>query len=494
MDISARKSLLWEETADILVLPFFEGGNLIHLLEREAPSLAPRAKEMIKAHEFTGKKGQNLVLPGAGISNLLVLGLGSEKRGPVFAEVLRESAGQLVQIAERLMAKSAVIDFRDRVFTPESVQAFVTGLELGAYRFHDFKKEKKEAKLQEVMITAQDGLIARSFTKALERTRVINEAVNLARTLVNTPAKDMTPEHLAKAALEIAKSSEGKVKVKVLNREACAKKNMGAFLAVAQGAEHEPKFIHLSYISPRPTKKTLVLVGKGVTFDSGGLSLKPADAMMSMKCDMAGAATVIGFFSLLNSLQPRVNIHGLVAATENMPSGKAIRPGDIVKVSNGATVEILNTDAEGRLTLADALTYAVKLEPTAIIDFATLTGAVIVALGEEISGLMTNNKALGKNLLESAKDAGEKLWELPLEPHYRDLILSDVADYKNITGTRYGGSLTAGLFLQEFVADLPWAHLDIAGPAYAEKPITSYLAKGGTGYGIRTLVEFIEKF
>jgi leucyl aminopeptidase len=304
----------------------------------------------------------------------------------------------------------------------------------------------------------------------------------------------MTPVHLAEAATQVALASNGLVKVKILDRAECAKLKMGAFLAVAQGADHEPKFIHLTYTSPRPTKKVLAVVGKGVTFDSGGLSIKPADAMMTMKCDMAGAAAVIGFFATLARLKPRVNIHGVIAATENMVSGKAIRPGDIVHAANGKSIEILNTDAEGRLTLADAMTYVLKEKPDAMIDLATLTGACLVALGEEITGLMTNDKVLGKQVLDAALKAGEKMWELPLEPRYRDLINSDIADLRNIATSRYGGSLTAGLFLQEFVENTPWVHLDIAGPAYAERPMSSYLGKGGTGHGVRTLVEFVEKF
>ena len=214
--------------------------------------------------------------------------------------------------------------------------------------------------------------------------------------------------------------------------------------------------------------------------------------MMTMNCDMARAAAVLGFFSALAQLRPRVEVHGIVAATENMPSGKAIRPGDVVKASNGKTIEILNTDAEGRLTLADALTYAKKLEPTALVDLATLTGACVVALGEEITGLMSNNDNLAGSILGAAHRAGEKMWRMPLEKRYRSLVESDIADLRNIATTRYGGSLTAGLFLEEFVDGLPWAHLDIAGPAFAEKPMASYIGKGGTGHGVRTLVELVE--
>jgi len=213
--------------------------------------------------------------------------------------------------------------------------------------------------------------------------------------------------------------------------------------------------------------------------------------MMTMKCDMAGAAAVLGLFSVIEDLAPDVEVHGIFAACENMPSGKAIRPGDILTLMNGKTLEILNTDAEGRVTLADALTYAVKQDPTVIIDLATLTGACMVALGEEITGLMSNHPALAEKVKRAASEAGELVWELPLEKRYKKEIESEIADYKNIPGTRYGGALTAGLLLEEFVEGKPWAHLDIAGPSFAEKPMNAYTKKGGTGHGVRTLIEYL---
>jgi leucyl aminopeptidase len=239
--------------------------------------------------------------------------------------------------------------------------------------------------------------------------------------------------------------------------------------------------------------KKVALVGKAVTFDSGGLSLKPANGMMTMKCDMAGAAAVIGLFTALEALQPNVEVHGIYGACENMPSGKALRPGDIVRAMNGKTIEILNTDAEGRVTLADTLTYATKQNPDAIVDLATLTGACLVALGEQIAGLMTNNEKLAKEIQSSAKKAGERIWELPLPDDYKADLKSEIADYKNIGGN-WGGAIDGGLFLQEFVGSIPWVHLDIAGPAYAEKPFTPYERHGGTGFGVRLLLEWLKSF
>lgn len=490
------KNNFWSNVADALVVPTFEGEDLQRVLSPLAPE-ASRAALVDLAHhqEFVGKRGQVLLLPGLGkVRHVILIGLGSTKRGEVFLEATRDFSGQLAGCAEKLGLRTAAVRLTDKSTTAEAAGQLVSALQLATYRYHEFKKEPKIAKLAEVTLVANDQTAVRNMNKEIEKAMAVSAGVNLARQLVNTPGQTMMPERLAAIALEVAENSRGVVKVKVLNKKECAEKKMGAFLAVAQGAEHEPKFIHFTYTSPRPTKKTLAIAGKGVTFDSGGLSLKPADSMMTMKCDMAGAAAVVGFFSTLAVLKPRVNIHGVIAATENMPSGRAIRPGDIVHASNGASIEILNTDAEGRLTLADALHYLVQLKPDAIIDLATLTGACVVALGEEISGLMTNDRKLGVKLLGAAKEVGEKMWELPLEPRYRDLIMSDIADYKNIAGSRYGGTLTAGLFLQEFVSGLPWAHIDIAGPAFAERPLNSYLAKGGTGYGVRTLVRLVEKY
>lgn len=489
MQFSLTKSEVWSLGPEAVIIPVFEGEEWRRALAQAPENIGLKAERLAKQQAFSGKRGQQLMVHSEA-GQVILVGLGLVKRGEAFLETVRDCAGLLAQTAERLGLSTVALKTS---WTAEVIEQFIIAAELATYRYHEFKKEPKVAKLQEVIFVVADAATVRSVTKVLDRAQKVSEGVNLARTLVNTPAQTMTPARLAEVAEEVAANSGGAVTIKVLDKAACAELGMGAFLAVAQGAEHEPKFIHLTYTSPRPTKKTLGIAGKGVTFDSGGLSLKPAEYMMTMKCDMAGAAAVIGLFATLATLKPRVNVHGVIAATENMPSGKAIRPGDIVKASNGSTIEILNTDAEGRLTLADALHYLVQLKPDAMIDLATLTGACVVALGEEISGVMTNDRKLGASILSAAKVAGEKMWELPLEPRYRDFLLSDVADYKNITSTRYGGTLTAGLFLQEFVSGLPWAHLDIAGPAFAERPMASYLPRGGTGHGVRTLLAFIEK-
>jgi leucyl aminopeptidase len=289
-------------------------------------------------------------------------------------------------------------------------------------------------------------------------------------------------------ATEIAR--EQRLGVEVLDRAECRKLGMGAFLGVAAGSEQAPKFIHLTYTPTGRRRKRVAVIGKGITFDSGGLDLKPADGMLRMKNDMSGAAAVLGIMRALPRLKPPVEVHGLIAATENMPSGSAVRPGDVLRAMNGTTIEIGNTDAEGRLTLADAMSYAVaRVEPDEMIDMATLTGACVVALGPLCSGLFANDQALADRLLAAAETAGERLWQLPLIDEYRDGLKSDVADINNV-GPRGGGAITAGLFLKEFAGKTPWVHLDIAGPAFTEKDLP-LAPKGATGFAVRTVLTYL---
>ncbi|MDP3793619.1 MAG: leucyl aminopeptidase, partial [Candidatus Uhrbacteria bacterium] len=309
---------------------------------------------------------------------------------------------------------------------------------------------------------------------------------------VNTPSMEMTPKKLAEVAQSLAKRGSG-ISIKILDAAKMEKLGMRAALAVGKGSQHAPVGMHLIYRPKGKIKKKIAVIGKAVTFDSGGLSLKPADGMMTMKCDMAGAAAVIGLFQALPDLAPNVEVHGIFLAVENMPSGTAYRPGDVVKAMNGTMIEVLNTDAEGRVTLADALSYAATLKPDVMIDLATLTGACVVALGEDISGLMSNDRKLAERLLLAAKQSGEGLWELPLFEPYQELIKSKVGDIKNIGG-RSAGAITAGLFLSHFVNKIPWAHLDIAGPAYIEKETRPDVPYGGSGSGVRLLARYLQGF
>lgn len=492
MNITVNKGRLLDSGAELLVVPVIKDRGYSGLQELGA-DFVKRIDLLAKAQEFTGESGQTLTLPAPAnleAHHLVLVGLGEKKRETLLASFL-ELGNSVIQLAKKLGVRTVAIDLGAKdLQLPEFVEAVSTGALTANYAFDVYKKDNSKHKVGDIDLLVTDGRAALNLRKSVERATIVGEGVTIARDLVNVPAHDMTPERLAQAAEEIAKASDKLIKVKVLDRAACAKLGMNAFLAVAQGAEREPKLIHLTYTSPKPTKKTVAIVGKGVTFDSGGLSLKPADSMMTMKCDMSGAAAVLGLFATLSKLKPRVNLHGVIAATENMPSGNAIRPGDIIKSMSGKTIEILNTDAEGRLTLADAFTYILREKPDQLVDLATLTGACVVALGEEVAGIMSNDRALARSILNSAKSAGEKLWELPLPDCYRSQVKSDVADLRNIATNRWGGSLTAGLFLQEFVGTTPWAHLDIAGPAFAERPFSIY-QKGATGYGVRTLVDWV---
>ncbi len=497
MELIARKGDILDAETDLLVVGMYKEEDWENpFISRLQAALGTKMKKLAKAQDFEGKPGQTLLFPAPDAMStdyIMIVGLGKMDELPLSS--IREAAGNAIQTAKKLGLERVAIEMfgeDDKDFdAAKTGRAMAEALLLADYSFSTYKK-KKGANIKQIDLVAENGNDARRAQKAVESVQDVMSGVTLARDLVNTPAQDMTPTKLAEAAREIAASSSS-IRVKVLDREQCAKKKMGAYLAVDQGSDEPLQFIHLTYKPKGRAKKVLALVGKGITFDSGGLSIKPSKSMETMKCDMAGAASVLGAFKALARLQPKVEVHGIIAATENLPSGKAIKPGDIVRASNGKTIEILNTDAEGRLALADSIHYASKLSPDAIIDLATLTGACVVSLGEEVAGVMSNNAEFANAVLVAAAGAGEKMWQLPLEQNYRKLIESDVADLRNTATSRYGGSITAGLFLKEFVPeDVAWTHIDIAGPAFAERPIGSYLAKGGTGFGVRTLVSLIE--
>ena len=500
MDITLVKKLRYS-TANSPWVSFVKSLAEARKLVQElgSTSAQTRFEHLVVATKFAGNANQMIVLPVSSETVEVVILIGIGNISSLQAEAVRTGVGSAVKIAQNNHYQELIFDLNDRRFaTVNFLQLITTAATLAQYQFTKYKQPDNNPSLK-IEIALPDSKLFLAGKKAVTQAYAVGAATNLARDLVNTPALDLTPDSLVNTATTIAQSSNGTVTLSVLDRSACTELGMGAYMAVAAGAEREPKFIHLTY-TPKsagklqkksPDQKTIALVGKGITFDSGGLSLKPSDGMMTMKCDMAGAATVLAIFKLLAEFGAKHILHGFIAATENMPSSKAIRPGDVVTALNGKTIEILNTDAEGRLTLADAITYAKKFNPDTIIDLATLTGACVVALGEEIAGLMTTDKALSKELLQSASLVGEKLWPLPLEPRYAELNKSSIADYRNIPTNRYGGALTAGLFLQPFAEGVSWAHLDIAGPAFAEKPLSSYLDKGASGYGVRTIWEWL---
>jgi leucyl aminopeptidase len=323
------------------------------------------------------------------------------------------------------------------------------------------------------------------------RARSTSRAVARARDLVNEPAGVMTPTRLAETVAEWRTSiTTPELTIEVLDRDACAALGMGLFLAVAQGSPEEPRFIHVAW-KPRAANRRVVLVGKGVTFDSGGLSLKTSEGMLDMKTDMAGAAAVLAAALAAAEEGLPIELHALAACTENMPSGTSYKLGDVLRSLDGKTVEINNTDAEGRLTLADALSFGLRFQPDAVLDFATLTGACVVALGPHLAGLMSNNEALAADVLAAADRAGEEMWRLPLPSRLLEQLKSEIADLKN-TGERWGGALTAGLFLKEFVGDVPWVHVDIAGPSSSTKE-QGFQTKGGTGFAVASILEYLRR-
>jgi leucyl aminopeptidase len=453
-------------------------------------AVAGRIAAVLAAERFQGKPGAVTHLHlanGLGASRVVVTGLGGRKEN--VAEMVRRAAAAGLRRARDLGARTVALDLLgDRLSPRERAHAAVEGAILGTYVFERYKREKSDKTVETLRVVTADGRQAREVTEGARRGEIFAQSTWLARDLINAPANDVHPTYVAEVAREIAR--EGKLKLKVLERDDCAKLGMGAFLGVAQGSEQPPKFIHLTYTPSGRATKRVAVVGKGITFDSGGLDLKSAEGMSRMKNDMSGAAAVLGIMKALPKLGAKVEVHGLIAATENMPSGSAIRPGDILRAMNGTTIEIGNTDAEGRLTIADALCYAAKvIEPQEMIDMATLTGACVVALGALCSGLMANDQRLADRLLAASRAAGERVWQLPLIEEYKEQFKSDVADLNN-TGGRNGGAITAGLFIKEFAGAIPWAHLDIAGPAFIDRD-SPLGPKGATGVAVRTILTYL---
>jgi leucyl aminopeptidase len=367
----------------------------------------------------------------------------------------------------------------------KAVQAITEGSIIGLYTFRrHVTKEPEHGEIEELMIVERDDRKISMLEGSVNRGRVLAEATNFARDLTNTPANYMTPSDMAEAARRVA--AEKGLDVEVLEREDMEKMGMGALLGVAQGSKQPPKFIIVSYRGGDSASTPLGFIGKGLTFDSGGISIKPSEGMDEMKGDMAGGAAVIAAIGAIAELKPGINVTGLVPATENLPGGSALKPGDVLKAMNGKTIEVANTDAEGRLILADAICYARKLGLAPLVDVATLTGACRVALGDICTGVMGNDQKLIDRVIEAGEEAGEKIWQLPMYEEYKEQNKSEVADVKN-TGGRYAGAITAAQFLSEFSEDTPWVHLDIAGPSFIKKE-QNYLTKGATGVAVRTLV------
>jgi leucyl aminopeptidase len=497
MNIIAKQGKILEEKADLLVLGVFSGSQTYSGVVKAADKALGGLLTAVAAEEnFGGKVGESFELHTHGklpANRVIVFGLGEKKEWN--AETLRRVAGKAVACANRIEAANISCQFMGYGLDPAAAaHAFTEGALLADYKYLAFKpaeaKRLKKRKVATFAIVESDAPLVRAAEKGIGMGELFARATVYARDLVNEPGNSMTPSHLREHAERLAKNDKN-VKLKVLDRAACEKLGMGAFLAVAKGSDEPPYFLHLTY-APAKSKRKIAIVGKGVTFDSGGLSLKPTWAMLTMKSDMAGAAAVLGLFSVLSDLEPDAEVHGLVAACENMPSGKAMRVDDIVTAMNGKTIEITNTDAEGRLTLADALAYAEKkIKPDCILDLATLTGSTLAALGTDIAALVANDDKLAKQIENAAAEADEPVCRFPLYEDYLNLMKVEHADLRNSDSGRWGDAITSSLFLNEFVGETPWAHMDLGGPAFAGKETTSYIPKGGTGFGVRTMLNWL---
>ena len=443
----------------------------------------------LKKLGFKGELGQVQILPEG---NKLIAAVGLGESTEISPTKLRTAAAALARGARRHASVATDLVSKSEIETTQAIQSVVEGMALSLYKF-DYKssstKNKEDEVLKKVVLAGSTSSAANS---AILKATAVVEGVVLARDLVNEPGGSLTPQVFARKVIRMAK--EKGLTAKVMDEAAIKKAGFGGLLGVNRGSDHPPRFVELTYRPKGKAKATLALVGKGITFDSGGLSIKPWQGMSEMKTDMGGAAAVIGAMSALSSLAPKIRVKGYLPMTDNMLGGDATRPGDVLKIRNGKTIEVINTDAEGRLILADALSLASEANPDAIVDLATLTGACVVALGSDIAGLMGKNDAFLNQVEKAAKDAGEKVWQLPLPDEYKDLYKSPIADMKNISAGGYGGALTAGLILSEFVPEgIPWAHLDIAGPARADKDNAENV-EGGTGFGVRTLIKLIQSF
>jgi len=489
MNVRIQQQPLTMLECDLLVVPLVQGEQSGASVQALDTVLSGALREQLTRSGFTGKEGETLLfhtqsrLPSRAV---LLLGLGKAEN--LATETWRRAAGEAHKEARGQGAKHLAWFFTADRRHEDLLAAVVEGTLLSGYVFDKYKSDKNGKPAVETLTLAGVNLPKTpALIRALEVAQKTVPGVFLARDLVNEPASVSTPTYLAEQAARLSRGNGLKSEVWGLNKIKAA--NMAGLLAVARGSVEEPRFIKLMYKPAGKPRKRVALVGKGLTFDSGGLSLKPAKSMETMKLDMSGGATVLGVMQAIAQLKPPVQVTGYIPSTENMPSGTAQKPGDIIRYNNGKTVEVLNTDAEGRLILADALIYAAQDKPHVIIDLATLTGACVTALGQQIAGLFSNNEELTGALLRCSKETGEPLWQMPLVKEYKEDIKSTVADIKNVGGGS-GGAITAALFLEEFVGSLPWAHLDIAGPAFAEKD-SPYIPKGGTGFGVRTLVHYL---
>ena len=478
---------------DALVLPLYTDGVASTSVDAVDRKLGGVIDELRGSGEIKGREGEEHALPAVngkiGAKRVIVIGLGS-RADATPATITRYVGLGVRAAARRNFTGIAVVLPEGLPFDlAEAGEAGAEGALMATFDPAPYRsrREAKPDAVKSVTLIVHGASAAKQLTEGITRGVILGEAANFAREMVNTPSNDMTPSHLAARAKSLAKHG---LKVTILDTPGMKKLGMGSFLSVAVGSDEPPKMIAMEYRGDPKSKTVLGLVGKGITFDTGGISLKPALDMDAMKGDMAGGATVIGAMAAIAKLKPKANVIGIVAATENMPSGRATKPGDVVRAMNGKSIEVINTDAEGRLVLADGLCWARKLGATHLVDIATLTGAAVVAFGHTTTGVMSNDRELVDLFHRAARPFGERYWELPLFPEYVDLIKSPIADMKN-SGGRPAGTIFGAMFIKEFVDDKPWIHLDIAGTSWAERD-AGHIVKGPTAVGLRPMVALAE--
>jgi leucyl aminopeptidase len=497
MEVGVKIGQLGKEPVDAIILLLYEGdstpqGSAVTIDK----ALDGAITMLLQEGEFTGQYRQLSALHMHGrlkAKKIVLAGLG--KPETLTHDRLRQVAGSAANYARGLRAASlaTAIDGAERaqIAPADAAQAIVEGTLLALYRFDKFKTEENGRKeVTSLTLVTNNRTQAKALQQGSDTGRILAESANLARSLINHPSNEMTPSILAEQARQMAKDCQ--LKCEIIERKDMERLGMGLLLGVAQGSDQPPKFIVLEHRGGKRNQGNIVFVGKGITFDSGGISIKPADGMERMKYDMSGGAAVIGALRAAALLKVPHNVIGLVPATENLPSGKATKPGDVHRAMNGKTAEVVNTDAEGRLILGDALAYAARYKPVACVDLATLTGACVVALGHEAIGMMGNaqGEVLMERLRKAGVRAGERVWQLPLWDEYLDHVKSDVADVKNVGMGRAAGSIAGAAFLVKFVDGYPWVHLDIAGTAWADRE-QPYKPKGGTGVGVRLLTQML---
>jgi leucyl aminopeptidase len=482
MEITVRSGDSLSEASDLAMLATFEG-----------EPLPDKVAGLLEPNDYRGRAKQTLLLyPRGAVAprRLLLVGLG--KREAVSAESIRLAAALAVQEARKMQIAAVTVGVqRDTPVLPALMaQAFAEGLEMGAYRYWKYRTgltTEQTFEVRAATVFTSEGS-EDQVRRGVALGQITGRGVTFARDLVNSPGYALTPAKLADEAVALGKRAG--LQVTVLNKAQLTEQGFGGVLAVGKGSANDPRFIVMEYGRAAEDKPTICLVGKGLTFDSGGLSLKPPEAMDTMKSDMGGSAAVFGAMQAIAELALPLHVVVLVSAAENMPSSTAYRPGDVVTTLSGKTIEVLNTDAEGRIILSDALFYAQRYKPAAIVELSTLTGAIIIALGPHATGMMSTDQALADQISRAGEASGERVWQLPLWDEYHEMVKSEIADLKNLSG-RPAGSITAGAFLTAFVGDFPFVHLDIAGTAWVDKPAKPYQSHGGTGAGVRLLVEFL---